>query len=145
MVGSILHAHEGVTGYRGAFRIEPSSPQTSESCTMGHLRIPSDTINLRSGVKPGRRPQEYLFTQSRWHAIHFICENEMVLERGEIDPMTVLPFYPQKHIIYGAKFGITAVGYEFVFGDGTERVAGAIVVVSGRVELGMYAVKAKGV
>lgn len=112
---------------------------------MGHLRIPSDTINLRSGVKPARRPQEYLFTQSRWHAIHFISDNELVLERGEVDPMLVLPFYPQKHIIYGAKFGITAMGYEFVFGDGTERKAGAIVVVSGRVELGMYAVKAKGV
>lgn len=118
---------------------------------MAHLRINADTIQQRSErqERPAKRPpreREYLFTQSRWHAIAHISADQTTLEDGYVDPSTVFPGMVMKNIDKAVKHGITA--YVTQYRSVAGQPVGAVLHLyienyrgQGSKDIGYYAVK----
>lgn len=109
---------------------------------MSHLRMPSDVVAARSGVKRKDREIFYLFTQSPWHAIQHVSGNEPVQEGQFVDPNEHLPGWVMKGIDYAIKRGAECHVAEYVLNANPAIAVGVILKLwYGEKLIGVYAVR----
>lgn len=106
---------------------------------MSHLRIPSETIAARSGVKV--RKSDYLYTQLFWHAINHLGGQKLLIEGDFVEPYSHLPGWVMKGIDYAISRGAEAFVAEYHFVDDPNPVGMILQLKWGHTLIGAYAVK----
>lgn len=109
---------------------------------MSHLRMSTDVVAARSGVKKKDREIFYFFTQSPWQAIAHISDGQPVEEGSYVDPNEYLPGWVMKGIDYAIKRGAECHVTEYVLKANSSTVVGVILKLwFGEKLIGLYAVK----